>query len=101
MASARIKEIGVRKVLGASVISISVLLSKDFVRLVIIAVLIASPIAWWVMNKWLSSYDYRINISAWVFIIAGSMAILIALATVSFQAIRAARANPTKSLRTE
>jgi ABC-type antimicrobial peptide transport system permease subunit len=101
MASARIKEIGVRKVLGASVTSISVLLSKEFVRLVIIAVLIASPIAWWVMNKWLSSYHYRINISGWVFIIAGSLAILIALVTVTFQAIKAAMANPAKSLRTE
>jgi len=101
MAASRIKEIGVRKVLGASVSNIATLLSKDFITLVVIALVIASPLTWWVMNKWLSSYAYRIEISVWVFIIAGLLAILIALLTVSFQAMRAARANPAQSLRTE
>jgi ABC-type antimicrobial peptide transport system permease subunit len=101
MAENRIKEIGVRKVLGASVASITTLLSKDFIRLVIISIVIASPIAWWSMNKWLAGYNYHIGISWWVFLAAGSIAILIALLTVSFQAIRAAVANPVKSLRAE
>ena len=101
MAEARIKEIGVRKVLGASVTSITALLSKDFVKLVIVSILIASPIAWFAMHKWLESYNYRINISWVVFIVSGALAILIALLTVSFQAIKAAVANPVKSLRTE
>jgi putative ABC transport system permease protein len=99
--SQRIKEIGVRKVLGASVTGIASLLSKDFLRLVGIAILIASPIAWWLMNKWLEAFAYRIHIGWWVFPIAGIAALLIALLTVSFQAIRAALANPVKSLRTE
>lgn len=101
MASNRIKEIGVRKVLGASVANIATMLSKDFVKLVAVALLIASPLSWLIMSKWLRGYDYRINISWWVFIGAGSLAIFIALATVSFQAIKAATANPVKSLRTE
>jgi ABC-type antimicrobial peptide transport system permease subunit len=101
MAANRIKEIGIRKVLGASVANVAALLSKDFIKLVIIAIVIASPVAWWVMNKWLQGYNYRINISGWIFIVAGSLAILIALITVSFQAIKAAVANPVKSLRTE
>ncbi len=101
MAENRIKEIGVRKVLGASVASITTLLSKEFVKLVIIAILIASPIAWWSMSKWLSDYTYHINISIWIFLIAGFIAIVISLFTVSFQAIKAAVANPVKSLRTE
>jgi len=101
MAEARIKEIGVRKVLGASVGSITTLLSKDFVKLVIISILIASPIAWIAMYKWLQSYSYRINISWTVFISAGLLAIIIALMTVSYQSIKAALANPTKSLRSE
>jgi ABC-type antimicrobial peptide transport system permease subunit len=101
MAANRIKEIGVRKVLGASAANITALLSKDFIKLVVISILIASPLAWWAMNKWLSDYDYRITISVWIFIAAGSLAILIALLTVSFQAIKAAIANPVKSLRTE
>jgi len=101
MAENRIKEIGVRKVLGASVTSITTLLSKDFVRLVAISILIASPIAWYSMNKWLASYPYHIDISWWIFLAAGSMAIFIALITVSFQAIRAALSNPIKSLRSE
>ncbi len=97
----RTKEIGVRKVLGASVSNIVVLLSKDFVRLVLIAFVIASPVAWLIMNNWLQNFAYRINISAWIFIGAGLLAIFIALATISFQAIKAAIANPVKSLRTE
>jgi ABC-type antimicrobial peptide transport system permease subunit len=101
MAENRIKEIGVRKVLGASVTSITTLLSKDFVKLVIISILIASPVAWWSMGKWLSDYTYRINISVWVFLAAGLIAIVISLMTVSYQAIKAAIANPVKSLRTE
>jgi len=97
----RTKEIGVRKVLGASVSNIVMLLSKDFIKLVFIAFLIASPVAWYIMNSWLSDFAYRINISAWIFIIAGVLAVLIALATISFQAVKAAIANPVKSLRTE
>jgi len=97
----RTKEIGVRKVLGASVSNIIMLLSKDFIKLVLIAFLIASPVAWFVMNNWLSDFAYRINISAWIFISAGLLAVIIALVTISFQAIKAAIANPVKSLRTE
>ena len=97
----RTKEIGVRKVLGASVSNIVLLLSKDFIKLVLIAFLIASPVAWYVMHNWLSDFAYRINISAWIFIGAGLLAVIIALATISFQSIKAAIANPVKSLRTE
>jgi putative ABC transport system permease protein len=101
MAEKRIKEIGVRKVLGASVASIAGLLSADFVKLVIISVFIASPIAWLVMNKWLHGYEYHIPIPVWIFFVAGGAALAIALLTVSFQSIRAASANPVKSLRSE
>ncbi|RYE17096.1 MAG: FtsX-like permease family protein, partial [Sphingobacteriaceae bacterium] len=97
----RIKEIGVRKVLGASVISITTLLSKDFLKLVILSFLIASPIAWFSMNKWLQAYTYRIDIEWWVFVLAGIVSVLIAVTTISFQAIKAALANPVKSLRSE
>ena len=101
VAEARIKEIGVRKVLGASVRGIVALLSKDFLKLVLISFLIASPVAWIVMHNWLASYTYRVDISLWVFVIAGLLSATIAFMTVSFQAIKAAIANPVKSLRTE
>ena len=95
------KEIGIRKVLGASATGIVGLLSKDFLRLVIIALVIASPVAWYFMNRWLENFVYRIDISWWMFLLAGVLAILIAVLTISFQAIRAAVRNPVKSLRTE
>ncbi|HKO80985.1 MAG TPA: ABC transporter permease [Chitinophagaceae bacterium] len=97
----RIKEIGIRKVLGAGETGIVAMLSKDFVKLVAISLVVAFPVAWWMMNEWLGNFVYRIAISAWVFVLAGVSALLIALVTVSFQAIRAAIANPVKSLRTE
>ncbi len=97
----RIKEIGIRKVLGASVSGIVILLSKDFLKLVIIASLISFPIAWYAMHQWLGDFAYRIDISWWIFIVAGLMAACIALLTVSIQAFKAAISNPVKSLRTE
>jgi putative ABC transport system permease protein len=97
----RTKEIGVRKVLGASVSNIIMLLSKDFIKLVIIAFVIAAPLAWFIMHKWLQDFAYRINISWWIFLVAGLLAIVIALVTISSQAIKAAMANPVKSLRSE
>jgi putative ABC transport system permease protein len=100
-AKQRLKEIGVRKVLGASVANIAMLLSGSFVKLVLIAFVIASPLAWLVMHKWLQDFAYRININAWMLVLSGIIAIAIALITVSFQAIRAAVANPVKNLRTE
>ena len=100
-AERRTKEIGVRKVLGASVSGIATLLSKDFLKLVSLSCIIAFPVAWWMMHSWLQNYQYRIEISWGIFLIAGLLAILIALTTVSFQAIKAAVANPVKSLRTE
>jgi len=103
MAEQRSKEIGIRKVLGASVQGITTLLSVDFVKLVLLAIVIASPIAWWGMHKWLQDFAsaYRIPISWWMFVAAGLGAILIALITVSFQSVRAALANPVRSLRSE
>ncbi len=101
VAEQRRKEIGIRKVMGATVTQITTMLSKDFVALVLIAVVIASPIAYWLMNKWLQNFIYKINISGWIFLSAGFAAVLIAAVTVSFQAIKAAIANPVKSLRTE
>ena len=100
-AERRIKEIGIRKVLGASVTGITTLLSKDFLQLVAIACAVAFPVAWWIMHNWLQNYEYRIDISWWIFLAAGVSAILIALITISFQSIKAAIANPVKSLRTE
>ncbi len=100
-AERRIKEIGIRKVLGASVSGLAGLLSKDFLRLVGLSCIIAFPIAWWAINNWLQSYQYRISINWWVFVVAGVLAMVIALATVSFQAIKAALTNPVKSLRSE
>ena len=97
----RIKEIGVRKVLGASVPDITLLLSKDFIVLVVIAVLIASPLAWWLSNKWLENFAYRIQTEWWMFLLAGIIAIALTLITVSYQAVKAAIGNPVESLRTE
>ncbi|MFN7119163.1 MAG: ABC transporter permease [Saprospiraceae bacterium] len=99
--SQRTKEIGIRKVLGASVLKVTLMLSKDFLRLVFIAAVVAFPIAWWGMSRWLEDFAYRINIEWWIFAVALLLAVFIALLTISFQAIRAAVANPVKSLRTE
>ncbi|MES1217651.1 MAG: ABC transporter permease [Bacteroidota bacterium] len=101
VAEQRRKEIGIRKVMGATVAQITTMLSKDFMALVLIAVVIASPIAYWLMDKWLQNFVYRINISGWIFFAAGFATLLIAIVTVSFQSIRAAMANPVKSLRAE
>ncbi len=101
MAEVRTKEIGVRKVLGASITSITTLLSKDFLRLVIVALLIAVPIAWYASHQWLLNFQYRIGVPVWAFVLAGVLSILIAILTVGFLSLRAAKANPTKSLRSE
>ncbi len=100
-AEQRTREIGIRKVLGASVANVTSLLTVEFVKLVLLAIVIASPLAWYGMNKWLQGFAYRIPISWWMFVLAGVLAIVIALCTISFQAIKAAMANPVKSLRSE
>jgi putative ABC transport system permease protein len=100
-AEQRTKEIGVRKVLGATVFGLSSLLSKDFLKLTAIAFVIAIPIAWWVMNEWLQGFNYRVHLSWWMFALAGALAMLLTVCTVSVQAIKAALANPIRSLRTE
>ena len=101
MAERRTREIGIRKVLGASVFSITTMLSKEFVRLVLVATIIASPVAWYVMNRWLEDFVYRVNVSWWIFLAALAIALMIAMLTVSYQAVKAAMANPVKNLRTE
>lgn len=100
-AEQRIKEIGIRKVLGASLVQIIALFSKDFLKLMLIAFLIAAPLSWYAMYSWLQNFAYRIPISWWIFVFAGAASVIIALLTVSFQAVKAALANPVKSLRTE
>jgi len=100
-AEQRTKEIGIRKVLGANVFNIIGLLSKNFLAMVLIASLIAIPVAWWAMKSWLNDFPYRVNLSLWIFGIAIVAALLIAFITVSFQSVKAATANPVKSLRTE
>ena len=97
----RAKEIGIRKVLGATMADLVKLLTMDFVKLIVVACLIAFPVAWYVSSKWLEDFTYRINIQWWMFIIAGLVAIVIALLTISMQAIKAALSNPVKSLRSE
>jgi len=101
MAGQRVKEIGVRKVLGASVANITAMLSFDFLRLVLISILVATPLTWLIKHAWLQSFAYRVPIQWWVFAVAGLIAICIALITVSFQAVKAALANPVDSLRSE
>ena len=100
-AERRKKEVGIRKVLGASTKGVVLLLSRDFIKLVVVSLIVASPIAWYFMNQWLQDFAYRVNIGWWVFAIAATLALGIAFITVSFQAIKAAVANPVKSLRTE
>jgi ABC-type antimicrobial peptide transport system permease subunit len=101
LAAQKVKEIGIRKILGASLADIIILLSKDFIQLVVIAFIIASPIAWYAMTQWLQNFEYRAPIGWWVFALAGLIAVLIALVTISFQAVKAAVANPVNSLRSE
>ena len=101
MAAQRIKEVGIRKVLGASISSIVYLFSKEFIVLISIAFLVAAPLAWYFMHSWLQDYAFRINISWWIFVAGGLLSIMIALATVSYRAIRAAVVNPVNSLRSE
>ena len=101
MAVQRTKEIGIRKVLGASVQNIALLLSKDFIKLVLLAIVIALPIAWWAVNSWLQSFAYRVGMEWWLFAAAGLFVVLIALLTISYQAVKAAIANPARSLKAE
>ena len=97
----RVKEIGIRKVLGASAGGITAMLSTEFLRLIVIASMVAFPLTWFAMNKWLQGFAYRITIQWWIFIVAGIIALVVAAITISFQAIKAALANPVKSLRSE
>jgi putative ABC transport system permease protein len=100
-AQQRIKEIGVRKVLGASIASIILLLSGGFIRMALIAMLIAFPLAWWTMSKWLQDFSYRTSIGWGIYLISGGLVLILAMLTVASQALRAARANPVQNLRTE
>lgn len=100
-AERRTKEIGIRKVLGASVAGITGLLAKDFLKLVVVAIVIASPVAYFFMQKWLTDFVYRIDIQWWMFAVAGAVAVAVAFLTVGFQSVKAALANPVKSLRSE
>jgi putative ABC transport system permease protein len=97
----RTKEIGIRKALGASVPGIMRMLSKDFLKLILIAAVLTFPVAWWAMHKWLMDFAYRVNIGWWVFVVAAMAAVLIAFIAISFHSIKAAIASPVKSLRTE
>jgi len=101
VAEQRMKEIGVRKVMGASVVNLWSMLSKDFLALVVISLIIAMPLAFYFMNGWLSKYNYRTEMAWWIFVASGAGALLITLCTVSYQSIRAALANPVNSLRSE
>lgn len=95
------KEIGIRKVLGASIADITGMLSTSFLKLVVVAGVIAFPLSWWAMNKWLQDFAYRVSVEWWIFVVTGLIALLIAFSTVYFQAMKAALSNPVKSLRSE
>ena len=101
LAVKRTKEIGIRKVLGADVSSIMLLLSRDFLKMVLLSAIIASPLAWWLVNKWLQGFAYRVDIQWWVFVLAAAVAAVIAFITISLQSVKAALVNPVKSLRSE